>query len=78
MGSDSGQTTTATPIGRLRYWGGTALLTAVHAVALGVASVSAALKPRYRRVLPFYVDYARETVAGVLRRERIHVRRSGK
>jgi hypothetical protein len=59
------------PIGALRYWAGTAVIAGVHGGLLAFLTVAGRLVPRYRRVLPFYRAYARETLAGILRRERI-------
>ena len=50
-----------------------ALMTGVQLGTLGVLSALAVPMPRYRKVLPFYVEFARETLDSVRRRERICV-----
>jgi hypothetical protein len=61
------------PIGRARYYGGMALMAGVQLGALGAICALSVPLPRYRKVLPFYVEFARETLDSVRRRERICV-----
>ena len=61
------------PIGRTRYYGGMALMAGIQLAALGAMCTLAVPMPRYRKLLPFYLGYARETLASVRRRERICV-----
>lgn len=61
------------PLGRARYYGGLALMAGVQLGTLGVLSALAVPLPRYRKVLPFYLEFARETLDSVRRRERICV-----
>ena len=61
------------PIGKARYYGGLALMAGVQLSTLGVLSALAVPMPRYRKVLPFYLEFARETLDSVRRRERICV-----
>lgn len=61
------------PVSRLRYAAGLVLLCAVEVAALGALAAAGLLRPHYRRVVPFYVEYAREVTRSVLRRERILV-----
>lgn len=61
------------PISPLRYWGGTAVIAAVHGGLLAFLTVGALLVPRYRRVLPFYRAYTRDTLRGIWNRERIRL-----
>ena len=61
------------PISRPRYFFGTAFVACAHVGILGMVAAASIFRPRYRRVLPFYVDYTRETIAAILRRERIIV-----
>ena len=64
------------PVSPLRYWGGTALIAGVHLGLLAALRLAALVEPRCRRVLPFYEQYTRDTLGGVLRRERIRVGRA--
>ena len=61
------------PIGRLRFYGGLAMLAGVQAGTLGALYVVAVPLPRYRKVLPFYLEYARQTLDSVRQKERICV-----
>ena len=64
---------TGEPISRLRYWGGTAVVAGVHGGLLGFLWTASLFTPRYRRVLPFYRAYFRDTLEGILRRDRIRL-----
>ncbi|MDP7111806.1 MAG: hypothetical protein QGH45_07575 [Myxococcota bacterium] len=59
------------PIGRTRYYGGMALMAGVQLGTLGAICALSLPLPHYRKVLPFYVEFARETLDSVRRRERI-------
>lgn len=61
------------PLGRRRYLTGVVTLAGLQlgfSVALRLLSVPF---PRYRKVVPFYRRYARDTMHSVLRRERFTV-----
>ncbi len=60
-----------TPISDLRYWAGTALVAGSHLGLLALLSAAAPVFPRCRRVLPFFREYTRDTIEGILRNERI-------
>ena len=61
------------PITRARYYGGLALLTGVHLGGLGaLCALAVPFKPA-RKVLPFYLTFARRTLDSVRLRERITV-----
>ncbi len=61
------------PISRARFVVGTAFVACAHMGILGLTAAASIFRPHYRRVLPFYVDYTRETLSGILRKERIMV-----
>ena len=61
------------PIGRLRYYGGLALLGGVQMGMYLTLRAAAVPLPRYRKVVPFYREYVRDTLDSVRRRERICV-----
>lgn len=61
------------PVSRARYWAGTTFLVAVHSGLLGFMTAASVVVPRYRRVLPFYRAYSRETLRGILARDRIRL-----
>lgn len=61
------------PIPRLRYWVGTILMGGVLIGFFLVLFVVALVRPRYRRIRPFYGEYARDVWRSILRRERIAV-----
>ena len=60
------------PIGPVRYYGGLVLLGGAQATVLGVLATLSVPFPRYRKVLPFYLEFAHETFDSVRRRERIN------
>ncbi len=61
------------PIGRRRYYGGLLLLGGAQLGVLGALHAISVPLPRYRKLLPFYHAYARETFTSVWRRDRIRV-----
>lgn len=61
------------PISRVRYWAGTLLMAAVLLGFFALLSVVALIRPHYRRIQPFYREYARDVWSSIVRRERIAV-----
>lgn len=61
------------PISRMEYVKGTALVAGAHAGQLGLLLAAALVKPHYRRVVPFHVEFTKRTLGGILRRDRIQV-----
>ena len=61
------------PIGRLRYYGGVALLGGVQTGVLLTVHAIALPFPRYRKLLPFCRAFVRETFSSVWQRERIRL-----
>ncbi len=68
---------TERPLARWRYHGARTLLVLVHGAFLVLLAVGALFNRRYRRVLPFYRAYSRETLRSVGARERICVEGDG-
>jgi len=66
-GSGSGRA----PVGRLRYWSGTAVIAVAHAGVLGLLYLASLKDRRSRRVLPMFREFTRETLGSILRRERM-------
>ncbi len=61
------------PISKLRYYGGLAIVGTAHAGAFaGLCAVALPFK-RYRKVVPFFASYSRETVRSVMEKERIRI-----
>ena len=61
------------PISKLRYYGGLVLLGGAQVGALAAIGALAVPFPRYRKVLPFFGDYALDTFRDAIRRERMTV-----
>jgi len=57
-------------IGRVRHYGGVALLAGVQLGMFGALCAASVSRPRYRRVLPFYLSFAWHTLDSARRRER--------
>ncbi len=61
------------PIGRARYFGGILLLGTTQVGSLAALQLLAVPFPHYRKLLPFYRRYAKDTLMSVIRQERINV-----
>jgi len=61
------------PLGYGRYLAGLILLSGFLLGCFALLLVLSLLVPRYRKVLPFYAEYARETLGSVARRARIRL-----
>lgn len=61
------------PISRSRYWFGSIGIGCVLLGLLTWLTLLSPLVPRYRRILPFYREYARDVWSGVRLRDRIRV-----
>lgn len=61
------------PIPRVRYWAGTLVMGLVLLGFFVLLSALVVVRPHYRRIRPFYREYARDVWGSILRRERIAV-----
>ena len=61
------------PISKLRYYGGLVILGSAQVGALAAIGALSVPFPRYRKVLPFFGDYAMDTFREAFRRERMTV-----
>lgn len=61
------------PISRRRYYGGLAVLGGAQAGALVLVHGLAVPFPRYRKVLPMFRSYLKDTLKSAIKRERIIV-----
>jgi len=61
------------PISRARYWGGLLVLSGAQAGALVALYGLSVPFPRYRRVIPFFKAYAKDTIKSAIDKERITV-----
>jgi len=61
------------PIPKARYVGGLAVLAGAQLGMLAATCAVAVARPRYRKVLRFQVEYARDVLRSAWRRERICV-----
>ena len=67
------KTRDGTPIKKRRYYAGMAGLAGAQLGMLGVICAVSVPVPRYRKLIPFHLEYTRDVLLSIWRRERMCV-----